>query len=95
MSYEGFEQVLCKNGHLREFDCWSTVELFDPANVCPVCKEVWVYRNMVDETNGIIEDEPGTMRRKFEVEEYSTSVMCNYGCLHTVKEARYKIPERT
>ena len=94
MSYEGFEQVLCKQGHLREFDCWNAPELFDLAEVCPVCKSVWVYRNMVDETNGIDENDPSTVRREFEVEVPALIGTCDLGHNHITVEARYKIPGR-
>lgn len=94
MSYEGFEQVLCKNGHLREFDCWNSVELFHAGDLCPVCNEVYVYRHGVNETNWIIEDDPSTMRRSFMVNVPECRETCNLGHQHIVVEARYKIPEK-
>ena len=55
MSYEGFDQVLCKNGHLREFDCYDSVELFHAGDLCSTCNEVYVYRHGINETNGIVD----------------------------------------
>lgn len=56
MSYEGYDQVLCKNGHYFTFDCYSAPDYFgqdgDPW-VCTKCGEKAVWWNGVDETNGI------------------------------------------
>lgn len=47
MSYEGYEQLLCKNGHYDTADCW-----YNDLQPCRVCGEKIVWINSVDETNG-------------------------------------------
>lgn len=53
MSYEGYEQYLCENGHLWEEAAYFTISL----HVCPVCRSRAVFCHSVDETNGIEYDE--------------------------------------
>jgi hypothetical protein len=55
MSFEGFYQVLCSNGHL---DCQDVYEpSFSLSRwTCPVCNEEKSWWNLVDETNGSHED---------------------------------------
>jgi len=45
MSFEGFYQKLCKNGHY-----WCT-DVYVNDRKCPICKETQVWSNLVDETN--------------------------------------------
>ena len=49
MSYEGYVQVLCANGHYHSFD-----ENYDSDETveCPDCGANIVWRNRVDDTNG-------------------------------------------
>jgi len=60
MSFEGYYQILCCNGHYSEIDCYLN-PTFDPShnNVwrCPDCDELAVWWNLVDETNGSYCDE--------------------------------------
>lgn len=48
MSFEGYYQRLCKQGHYSEFDVYSEQE-----DTCYLCGDVFVWENLVDETNGI------------------------------------------
>jgi hypothetical protein len=48
MSYEGYSQFLCKNGHAWEENC----NFVDSKNKCPTCGEKFIWENMVDVTNG-------------------------------------------
>lgn len=49
MSYEGRIQILCKNGHYSEIDCYMySKETF----VCDTCGENEHESNSVDDTNG-------------------------------------------
>lgn len=50
MSYEGFTQYLCKNGHYHTQDC-----SYDDLTICPNCMADIVWSNMVDVTNGSFE----------------------------------------
>lgn len=46
MSYEGYTQHICKNGHYFETGCYEDLS-------CPFCKEVVSsWSNEVDQTNG-------------------------------------------
>ena len=51
MSYEGYSQYICKNGH------YWTCDVNVDDNICPICKEKYVWFNDVDETNGSHDDE--------------------------------------
>jgi len=54
MSYEGYVQYLCKNGHNWEQDCY--VDDFEAgSDKCPHCQQKAVWRNDVDTTNGSFE----------------------------------------
>ena len=57
MSYEGYSQLLCKNGHYWKKDCYEVdyTELKD--HKCPVCKKPAIWENMVDITNGSFDDD--------------------------------------
>ena len=53
MSFEGYYQVLCKNGHYSTCDCYT---LHTPGSSddwrCSICGEECAWWNIVDETNG-------------------------------------------
>ena len=57
MSYEGYWQVLCENGHQDSFDCFvkNFQDLKDGA--CSKCGEKFVWVNSVDLTNGSYDDD--------------------------------------
>jgi hypothetical protein len=55
MSYEGYTEKLCKNGHLWGNDCYS-----DPTP-CPQCGGDFVWQHHVDQTNGEEEMADGTI----------------------------------
>ena len=56
MSYEGYSQFWCKNGHYWTLDSHSLDCFGEKKEKCPVCKEESVFENMVDVTNGSFED---------------------------------------
>ena len=85
MSYEGYEEMLCANGHLRVFDCYSHPELHSDSEKCS-CGAVFVFMHSVDETNCDGERYP------FEIEEEAEVAVCNLGRTHVIREKRYKIP---
>ena len=89
MSYEGFEQLLCAKGHLREFDCYEPYLYTD---LCS-CGAPYVYRHSVNMTNGIVEDDPSTLRYAFEVDKEAQYITCNLGHKHCVVEETFKIPK--
>ena len=59
MSFEGDYQVLCKNGHEHEIDCYEH-PIFEISNApddyvvwkCSICGELAAWYNFVDTTNG-------------------------------------------
>lgn len=48
MSFEGYYRVLCKNGHLDEFDCYSQSLT---KWTCPECGEKDAWYQLIDQTN--------------------------------------------
>lgn len=84
MSYEGYDQVICEDGHLSTVDCW------DDDSACFICGGKRVWRNGVDDTNcdemGIIHDFSSLV---ITPEELQT---CNLGHPHVVKHAKYRVP---
>jgi hypothetical protein len=86
MSFEGYIQRLCKNGHLEEIDVYD----FESKNeMCDECGEDWIWQNTVDETNG------GDVGRvELEIDQpykYETTCEC-CGSQRLVAEETYKIP---
>lgn len=47
MSYEGYTQALCEQGHYVSWGCWDQIP-----RECPTCLFPITQRNHVDETNG-------------------------------------------
>lgn len=60
MSYEGYTQYLCSNGHTWKLDAG---EFLEPSSIkfnCPKCGAKPTHYADVDETNGFVEDDPST-----------------------------------
>lgn len=94
MSFEGYDQLLCANGHLRVYDCYEQVELNNPEFICS-CGAQYVFWHLVDQTNGIDpENIEGTQGYPFEIDKPSIQICCNLGHKHEVTEQTYKIPNR-
>ncbi len=55
MSYEGFTEYLCINGHYHTQDCYATL-----GGKCPECKTTQMVWHDVDMTNGYEEDNSST-----------------------------------
>lgn len=87
MSYEGFDQCICQNGHYFEHDC------YDQNGVCPHCHTPSAWSNGVDDTNG---DDVGFIPYDVLKEKFLLSATegekCNLGHWHVSKEATYRIP---
>lgn len=86
MSYEGYSQFLCKNGHYWTVDC----NLADYDRECPTCFEPVFWENMVNETNGTHEDD-GTRIDGYIELEVDKEIKCT--CGECIKEITYKIPK--
>jgi hypothetical protein len=84
MSFEGYYRALCMKGHLAEWDCYTD----DPA-VCDACGSEFVWRELIDQTNGS-GMEQRTPLRALRPMVFS---MCNLGHRHVVEPTVYKIPK--
>ena len=92
MSYEGYEQHLCKKGHLFSQDAMYFVGQEEDGPVCHHCNEPSVFFNSVDDTNGeewglITEDGWKMLLLTPEVRK-----VCNLGHEHVIKHATYRMP---
>lgn len=95
MSWEGYEQHLCKAGHYFEnydYNGWFGDE---DKPKCPTCGEPSTWFNVVDETNGspqgIISD------KSFQdclLLVPAKEEVCNLGHVHTISEAVFRIPNK-
>jgi len=83
MSYEGYVQCLCSNGHYFHGDGRG-----DPAP-CPVCKSPVVWENNVDETNC---DSYGEIDMEQLIAQRAGTATCNLGHVHETSPAIYRIP---
>jgi predicted RNA-binding Zn-ribbon protein involved in translation (DUF1610 family) len=89
MSYEGYTQYLCKDGHYWTIDCYYD----DGPQKCPTCGEEAVWGNMVDETNGQYEDGERIDGYVDLVQDKYQETTCPL-CGHThIDVCTYKIPQ--
>lgn len=97
MSYEGFSQLLCKNGHYWEVDCneLTYLDSFEEYPRCPICGEQIVWENMVDLTNGSYDDEGNRIDGFIELETLREQIVICPECkkMHICSCSKYKIPE--
>jgi len=109
MSYEGYEQFLCPEGHLWTLDAfwydYPSIETQNTQNgwpLCPDCKKLPVWKNSIDQTNGCDRlDEKGHHSDcqcgyvELELAEPVKDCVCqNCGSHHSKEPPRYKIPEK-
>lgn len=94
MSYEGYDQYICENGHYWIEDCYSAG---DPAGRrCKVCSSKVAWRNGVDQTNGSWDDDGNRIDGHVELEVDIPALECTCptcGHTHTTTVETYKIPE--
>jgi hypothetical protein len=87
MSYEGYTDHLCENGHHWQIDAQAHYV------ICPYCSKDSVWQNEVDETNcdsvGIIMAE-GWKSLCISEKKIETCGHCNHS--RTMEPARYRIP---
>lgn len=88
MSYEGYSQLLCKNGHYWTVDCWNS----NGKQKCPTCGERQVWENSVDITNGSFDDD-GTRIDGYIALETETIKKCDH--CNSILEIKCKIPEKS
>lgn len=88
MSFEGYEQRLCKNGHYEIFDVYE----FSPRDdsTC-YCGEKWAWFNLVDCTN---EPDDGFVELEIDQPAQYETICEHCGSQKIVADETYKIPER-
>lgn len=93
MSYEGYEQCLCVNGHYTiQEDIWGHEEEWK----CPVCQALLGWYNCVNVTNGSWDENDNRIDGYVELEVKVKQETCkckDCGNEHVTKPARYKIPK--
>lgn len=100
MSWEGYQQNLCTNGHA--FDTDADVDINDPDFKCPRCQAKVAWFNIVDLTNGCFNvdlDGNETDERidgMVMLQQLTPAEICKCdacGHCHTSKPATYRIPD--
>lgn len=86
MSFEGYIQRLCKNGHLEEIDVY---DFESKDEKCDECGEEWVWQNTVDQTNG---GDVGRVELEIESPDVYETICEHCGAQRLVAEETYKIP---
>lgn len=88
MSYKGYVQAICENGHRYDF------EAYESDAVCPVCKGRPSFENGVDNTNGCSHGHVLSEEWDRFLLGVETVVTCNLGHPHVVQHATYRIPTK-
>ncbi len=91
MSYEGYTQYICENGHAFYGDSWHE------QSWCPNCSKAAVWENSVDTTNGSYDEKGTQIDGYITLEELTPPEYCKCDkCSneHRIKEPTYKIPEK-
>ena len=87
MSFEGYHEKLCRNGH------YWTADVYVDRPACPRCGEPAAWEHTVDQTNGQIEDAPETQPYPLETagaeDEWHRD---HYGNEYAVLVPLYRIP---
>lgn len=94
MSFEGYYQILCGNGHLSDDDVYDYRQE-EGHWKCPACGEREAWRNLVDVTNGsYYENERVDGFVELEVDHEPVYHTCDMGHQHLVSPVTYKIPSK-
>lgn len=88
MSYEGYTQHICQNGH--QFNTACNYGGYGEEEKCPDCESESAWSNEVDDTNG---DSVGIILH-FDPVLISSGKQetCNLGHSHTVIQPTYRVP---
>ena len=93
MSYEGYEQYWCKNGHYWTID--SSLTMWDERKQkCPICGEMEVFSNGVNTTNGSFDGDEridGFIQPELISKHQAQCEYCNKE--HICECSIYKIPQ--
>ncbi len=84
MSYEGYVQQLCVNGHLSSRDAYD-----ESPEECYHCKKNIIWTHHVDQTNG---DEWAFKIQLEEISCIKAEACAHCGVAKIVEPAKYKIP---
>lgn len=75
MSFEGFDRILCKSGHLHTFDVYDQNFHYEGWR-CPWCGEPIAWSETIDQTNGYDPESETKLRLRKKAE------------VHTCKECK-------
>jgi len=87
MSYSGFTQMLCANGH-----CFSVDSYDETPSHCPTCDAAWAWSNPVDQTNGSYDKKAGVKINGYillEVKDTDSKCRC---CGQRMNQETYWLP---
>jgi hypothetical protein len=93
MSFEGYYQVLCKQGHYETFSVYH----MDPEDwLCSACGSGAKWWNLVDLTNGSYDDDGTRIDGYVYIEgiEFFPCKCNTCGVVHYTSPAVYKLPEK-
>jgi hypothetical protein len=94
MSFEGYNQLLCKKGHYFNLDVYEDRDIEDIK--CSFCGENVAWYNIVDVTNGSFDGKEridGYINLKVKTKaKICTCSKCSN--VHVVENATYKIPKK-
>jgi hypothetical protein len=91
MSFEGYVEYLCEDGHYNRLDASYLWDMHTPT--CTYCARPVAWSRVVDETNGIDFDDPSTLPyAALEVLTPERTERCSLGHMHVTAPARYRIP---
>ena len=94
MSYEGYSQLLCKNGHYWTKDCEEMAYLELSKHKCPKCKQPAIWENMVNVTNGSFDDDGTRIDDYIELKvKIERSGVCSACGEKHICETKYFIPK--
>lgn len=87
MSFEGYYQKICENGHLTHEDVYAP-----ESETCVTCGKKFIFKNLVDTTNGSW-DEDGNRIDGAMVFKIDKIIKCEH--CGSVLEVIVKIPKRS
>ena len=91
MSWEGYAQNFCINGH---FYTSRAGYMCDDPDLCEYCKAEPAVTILVDETNGDCAGLIPLAVLKTLISEPAETEICNLGCVHVISETIYRIPTK-
>jgi len=92
MSFEGWYQMICENGHYFSGDCYD----IEPENAACQCGSKVKWWNLVDVTNGSWDDDGNRIDGYIELEldkEAETCICSKCQNKHVISEETYELPE--